>query len=122
MSRRLALILLALIATSACRPTGRTPAEAESAESKVPVAATATAVSDPTTDPDLMAKLAAADRADGTEDKVIGKCVSCGLGMQGSAQHALHYGPYELHACSPFCKERLEKEPATLVRALEPTN
>jgi hypothetical protein len=55
--------------------------------------------------------LAKADGFDGTEDKVVSKCLSCGLGMSGKAQHASTFGDYELHWCSEHCKEGFDAKP-----------
>jgi hypothetical protein len=49
--------------------------------------------------PELMAKLAKADTADGTTDKIVHKCAGCALGMDGKADHAVKVGEYTLHLC-----------------------
>ena len=54
--------------------------------------------------PELEAKLAVADRADGEEDGVVTLCPGCGLAMEGSLEHALDVGDYALHFCSERCK------------------
>ena len=61
--------------------------------------------------------LAKADAVDGAEDKVVGKCLTCALGMAGSADHASEFGPYELHLCSKTCKKSFDAEPEQAVLA-----
>ncbi len=63
-------------------------------------------------------KLAAADAADGRTDKVISKCASCRLGMDGDAQHASMHAGYELHFCSPECKTRFDADPDKIIAKL----
>jgi YHS domain-containing protein len=64
------------------------------------------------------ARLAAADAADGRVDKVVSRCASCGLGMEGDAQHASTYAGYELHFCSAECKQRFDADPAKIIAKL----
>ena len=49
--------------------------------------------------------LARADAVDGTEDKVISQCAGCALNMEGTSEHALEVGEYEMHFCSDGCKK-----------------
>jgi hypothetical protein len=51
------------------------------------------------------AMLALADRADGTEDRVVARCAACALGMDGSPEHMLEAHGYEMHFCSAGCKD-----------------
>lgn len=55
--------------------------------------------------------LAKADSFDGTEDKVVSQCLTCGLGMQGKAEFTSKFGDYELHLCSQHCKESFDAKP-----------
>ncbi len=48
--------------------------------------------------------LAKADEFDGAADKIVSKCSSCGLGMDGKAEHAVSAHGYTLHFCSDDCK------------------
>ena len=64
------------------------------------------------------AKLALADAADGTADKIVSRCAGCSLGMDGSSEHALELSGYELHFCSEGCKERFGAEPEKAILAL----
>ena len=67
---------------------------------------------------ELGAKLAAADRADGEEDKVVSKCPGCSLAMDGSHEHAFPAGEYSLHFCSDSCKDRFTDDLEQSVIAL----
>jgi len=67
---------------------------------------------------ELESKLAAADRVDGEEDKVVSRCPGCGLAMPGSDEYALAAGDYSLHFCSDSCKGRFEKDLQESVMAL----
>lgn len=89
-----ALVIVALVGCE-----GKTPAEkpAEKA-SGTPTAAALTV-------------LAKADAVDGTTDKVVGKCLTCSLGMDGKAEHAATYGEYTLHLCKDGCKKNFEADP-----------
>ncbi len=53
-----------------------------------------------------------ADLQDGTADKVIHRCANCGLGMDGSADHASTVGEFTAHACSASCKAAFDADPA----------
>ena len=64
-------------------------------------------------------KLAAADGFDGKADRVVSKCASCALGMDGSSEHALEVSGYTLHFCTEDCKARFEKDTTSAILALE---
>ena len=66
-------------------------------------------------DPEQLRK---ADLADGAEDHVVHKCASCGLAMDGKAEHAVKHGEYELHFCSDSCKTRMETDPEGVFRSM----
>ena len=68
--------------------------------------------------PEAVALLAMADLADGTEDHVVEKCASCGLGMDGNAENAVTVGDYEMHFCSDTCSRRFEENAEATVLAL----
>jgi hypothetical protein len=82
---------------------------ATGAADATPAAATAT--------PPDPACLAKADAADGAVDKVVHKCPSCGLAMDGKAEHASRIAGYELHSCSAGCKSGLEADPGGVLAA-----
>jgi hypothetical protein len=55
--------------------------------------------------------LEAADKADGTADKIVGKCLMCNLGMDGKPELAAKHEGYTFHMCSAGCKTIFEKDP-----------
>jgi len=57
-----------------------------------------------------LAALEKADAADGTIDKVVSKCVTCKLSMEGKSEYAAAYGEYRLHLCSDHCRKYFEKD------------
>jgi len=65
------------------------------------------------------AVLQKADLADGVEDKVVSKCASCALGMDGDPAHAVQVGDYSMHFCSESCALRMTNEPAAVVETME---
>ena len=66
-----------------------------------------------------LAVLVKADAADGAEDKVVSKCLTCNLGMEGSAEHVAMLGDYKLHLCSDECKAGFEAAPEKALLALK---
>lgn len=66
-----------------------------------------------------LAVLARADAADGTTDRVVAKCVTCRLGMSGSAEHAVTLGEYVVHLCSGECKAKFEGDPEAALLAVK---
>lgn len=70
------------------------------------------------TQADLLAKLAAADAFDGTEDKIISKCAGCALGMDGSENYAVETNGYTLHLCGDRCKKAFDANTTQSVLAL----
>jgi len=66
-----------------------------------------------------MAVLAKADAADGTVDKIVSKCVMCGLEMKGNPGHAVTLGEYKVHSCSAACAEAFGKDPEPALLALK---
>jgi YHS domain-containing protein len=65
------------------------------------------------------AKLAKADAFDGKVDKVVTKCLGCGLGMDGKKELAATTAGYTLYLCSAHCKSEFEKDPNKAVLALQ---
>jgi YHS domain-containing protein len=59
---------------------------------------------------DVLAKLAAADALDGKTDKIVTRCPSCALKMDGSSEHTLVAHGYTLYFCTDACKERFEAD------------
>ena len=107
---------LALAVVSATTPGCRKeePTEKESAEK--PVEAEKGVDADTTAA--LEAKLVKADALDGVTDKVVSKCPSCALAMDGSSAHALETSGYTLHFCSAPCKTGFEKDTTKAILAL----
>ena len=66
----------------------------------------------------VAALLVKADLADETEDRVVELCLTCRLGMQGSAEHALQARGYEIHFCSESCKEHAAEDIDKAILAL----
>ncbi|MHC5209597.1 MAG: hypothetical protein ACYTG2_02640 [Planctomycetota bacterium] len=67
----------------------------------------------------MLAVLEKADAADGTTDKVVSNCVTCGLGMKGSADSVAKVGDYELHLCSDKCLGHFNENPETALTSLK---
>ncbi len=65
------------------------------------------------------AKLAEADALDGTIDRIVHRCASCALGMDGKSEHALEVAGYTLHFCSGHCKESFAKDLTKSILDLE---
>lgn len=70
------------------------------------------------TDDQLLSKLAEADAADGTTDKVVSKCLMCKLGMDGDAAHSVEFMGYTLHFCKDDCLERFKQDSAKAIADL----
>ncbi len=68
---------------------------------------------------EVMAKLAAADLLDGKSDKVVSKCASCALAMNGDPQQAWETHGYSLHFCSAGCKSGFEKQGDQAILTME---
>jgi YHS domain-containing protein len=102
MTRALCTLLTAVALLSAC------------GKAQTPTQAAAPAL----TAAEVEVKLAAADLADGTADKVVAKCAACRLGMDGDAANASQHAGYELHFCSEECKHRFDADPNKVIAKL----
>lgn len=103
--------LLLYIVITACVLSGCTSNQEEKsavAESKQPIIS-----------PEAKRKLANADKADGLEDHVIGKCYVCGLGMNGSEKFAVKLEDYKALLCSQACQREFEESADKLVMQTE---
>jgi hypothetical protein len=69
--------------------------------------------------PELMAKLAKADAADGKTDKIVHKCAGCSLGMDGTDAHSLKVQDYTMHFCSDKCLAPYKADAAKEIAALK---
>jgi YHS domain-containing protein len=65
-----------------------------------------------------LAILAKADAEDGSVDKVISKCVTCRLGMDGTPEYSVAYGGYAVHLCSEECRKTFSGDPEKALQAL----
>ena len=70
----------------------------------------------------IEAKLAAADALDGKEDKQIGKCYVCALGMDGKAELAVEVKGYTACMCSEGCKEHFSEKWEEVVASTDVPN
>lgn len=95
-------IVLTLVALAGCGGDGN----GDKAKAPGDTTASTSAPSAP-----ALAILATADAADGTTDKIISKCVTCNLGMEGSAEHVTKLGDYAVHLCSEECKQKFDEGP-----------
>ena len=68
---------------------------------------------------EVEAKLAKADLLDGTADKVVTRCASCALKMDGSEAHALKVLDYTLYFCSERCASTFGEDTTKSILALE---
>ncbi len=66
-------------------------------------------------------KLAAADRLDGTEDKVISRCPSCSLMMDGKPEFSCKIGEFTTHSCAKHCNEAVCADPDKVFATIEAT-
>jgi len=108
----LAVILCGVL--GACKPRAETPKQAQPPAPDQPRPA-AFVLTD-----ELNAILVTADAADGKEDHVVSKCITCKLGMNGNAAHAAKAGDYTAHLCSDGCKAAFERDPAKAILAVKP--
>lgn len=69
--------------------------------------------------PEVAARLAKADAADGSVDMVVSKCAGCGLTMDGSHEHSLQLAGYTMHFCSSDCQSTFGKDSEKSVLALK---
>ncbi|MFQ5599649.1 MAG: hypothetical protein ACE5G2_03755 [Candidatus Krumholzibacteriia bacterium] len=100
------LAVIAILAMLGC--SREEPAESEE-----------TVTGEATISADVASILARADQLDGTADKVLSKCAGCGFAMDGSPEHAVKVGEYEMHLCSEKCKASFAEDASKSVLALE---
>ena len=104
-------VALVLAATTGCRK--EKPAQKESAKEEGEAQKTVDTMAA------VEAKLVHADKFDGKTDKVVSKCASCELGMDGKSEHALEVSGYTLNFCSEDCKTGFEKDTTNAILALK---
>jgi hypothetical protein len=66
---------------------------------------------------EALAVLAKADAFDGAADKVVKKCFTCSLGMDGKPDQFTKVGGYEVHFCKPECKKAFDTNPEKAILA-----
>ena len=92
-------------------------------EAKADPAPAATIEIGPEVQVKVVAQLAAADKVDGQVDKIVHRCASCALGMDGKSEYALEVSGYTLHFCSGHCKEGFaENAPQSILDLKIPEN
>jgi len=64
-------------------------------------------------------KLAEADKLDGKEDKVVVRCYSCALGMDGKPVYKAKASGYTLHFCTGMCCKQFEKDAEKMIGETE---
>jgi len=111
------IILLLILATVGCSQKAEQAATETVDASTVPPS-TIEKISAEVT-PELSAQLVAADRLDGSEDKVVSKCASCALHMNGKEEFALELADYRLDFCSDFCQNNYREDGAGKLMALK---
>ena len=119
-SHALALATLAFLVAVACGGGPRdTAPKTGAARHEAPASVTAAAaIPTPEQLTAMESRLAHADAADGSVDKVVAKCTGCGLGMEGNKDHAVVVGDYTLHLCSDSCQQVVAKDPVAAVMTL----
>ncbi len=105
----LSVVLLVLAGCGGERVSYDEPAEPAEAAEPTEVAEPTEAASLELT-PELQAKLARADRADGEEDHMVADCPGCGLAMQGETDYVIDVGDYALHFCSDSCRDEFSED------------
>ena len=68
---------------------------------------------------EMEAKLKEADALDGKTDKIIVRCASCELGMDGSKDNTVQVAGYTLYFCADKCKEGFAKDIEKAVLAMK---
>jgi YHS domain-containing protein len=67
----------------------------------------------------VKAKLSEADALDGKTDKIIARCATCKLSMDGSDKHKLEVAGYTMYFCKASCMEEFAKDTTEAVLAME---
>jgi len=66
----------------------------------------------------VLTLLAKADALDGQTDKVVSKCASCSLNMDGKPEHSLKAMDYTMHFCTKGCAQKFGKDLTTSILAM----
>ena len=67
----------------------------------------------------MEAKLAQADLLDGKADKIVTRCASCALKMDGSSEYTLKVLNYTLYFCTERCAKTFAEDTTKAVLALQ---
>ena len=73
---------------------------------------------DPADEELILPVLAAADKLDGKEDKIVMRCASCALSMNGKPEHTIDVLGYTMYFCGSGCVERFSKDVTSSVLSL----
>lgn len=68
---------------------------------------------------EVEAKLAKADLLDGNADKIVTRCASCALAMDGSEAHSLKVLDYTLYFCTERCASTFGEDTTKAVLAMK---
>ena len=68
---------------------------------------------------EVEAKLAKADLLDGNADKIVTRCASCALAMDGSEAHSLKVLDYTLYFCTERCASTFGEDATKSVLAMK---
>lgn len=63
--------------------------------------------------------LVSADAIDGKQDKIVSKCASCALGMDGTSEFTLQSRGYTMYFCSAACKDGFGKDIEASILAMK---
>ncbi|MFG0288277.1 MAG: hypothetical protein ACF8CQ_08885 [Rhodopirellula sp. JB044] len=75
----------------------------------------ASATDGPPPSQEILAALASADKLDGQEDHVIGKCYVCQLSMDGKSELTAEAHGYTACMCSSFCRDHFTSDPDDVI-------
>ncbi|MGD2107840.1 MAG: hypothetical protein PVI86_00480 [Phycisphaerae bacterium] len=105
MRRSLWLLAIALVA-------GQTSCKREEASQRPakPAEAAPSTEAPPVDQAAVRAMLAKADALDGTEDKIVTRCASCRLNMDGKPEHSLKALDYTMYFCSEHCAQQFGQD------------
>ena len=73
----------------------------------------------PALEGEALLALEAADAADGATDKLVSKCVTCKLHMDGKTEHSVGVGDYQVNLCSDYCLKSFIRDPVKALLALQ---
>lgn len=68
---------------------------------------------------EVEAKLAKADLLDGKADKIVTRCASCALRMNGTSEHSLKVLDYTLYFCTLGCAQRFGENMTASILAMK---